>query len=47
MVENDFDGRDAARLSKMAEEVAGVPVTFDTYMGHDNYYMIIMDSITY
>lgn len=47
MVEDGFDGRDAEVLASMAEEVAGVPVTFDTYMGYDNYYMIIMDSITY
>lgn len=47
MIEDDFDGRDAEKLAAMAEEVAGVPVSFDKYMGYDNYYMIIMDSITY
>lgn len=47
MVENGFDGRDAAKLKTIADKVAGVPVTFDEYMGYDNYYMIIMDSIYY
>jgi hypothetical protein len=47
MVEDGFDGRDPVKLAAMAEKVAGVPVSFDKYMGYDNYYMIIMDSITY
>lgn len=47
MVEDDFTGRDQSKLAAMAQKVAGVPVSFDKYMGHDNYYMIIMDSIYY
>ncbi|MDO8963287.1 MAG: DUF3798 domain-containing protein [Coriobacteriia bacterium] len=47
MVEDGFDGKDPAKLAAMAEKVAGVPVSFDKYMGKDNYYMIIMDSVYY
>lgn len=47
MIENGFDSRDPVALAAMAEDLAGVPVEFDEYMGYDNYYMIIMDSIIY
>ncbi|NLT36503.1 MAG: DUF3798 domain-containing protein [Gaiellales bacterium] len=47
MIEDDFDGRDPEVLASLAEEVAGVKVSFDTYKGYDNYYMIIMESIFY
>lgn len=47
MIENGFDSRDPAALAAMAQDISGVEVEFDEYMGYDNYYMIIMDSIIY